>query len=106
MSEALAHGKLLNADSTERMFHIYPETAAHGMHYGYAQVIGERFGHKLQYHGGGITGFNSVLQRYPESGLVIAVLSNEDVEGSPEPVKSWELGDGLARIWFEEAASD
>src|SRR5579884_3577087 len=98
-SEALAHGKLLNSDSTQKMFATYPETAAYGMHYGYGIVMGERFGHKLQYHGGGITGFNSVLQRYPESGLVIIVFSNLDLD-STNGTPSWSVGDGLAKIWF------
>jgi hypothetical protein len=68
-NEALAHQKLLNADSTQRMLSVYPETVLQGMHYGYAVVLAEHFGHKLQYHGGGITGFQSVLQRYPDVGL-------------------------------------
>jgi hypothetical protein len=72
------------------------------MHYGYAVVLAERFGHKLQYHGGGITGFQSVLQRYPDVGLVIAILSNvDDTDSSPEAVAPWTLGDGLAKIWFD-----
>jgi D-alanyl-D-alanine carboxypeptidase len=100
-AEALAHGKLLNADSSRRMFDIYPETAAYGMHYGYGVVIGERFGHKLQYHGGGIKGFNSVLQSYPEAGMVIVVLSNLDLDTTPPPPASWAVGDGFAKIWFE-----
>jgi D-alanyl-D-alanine carboxypeptidase len=100
-SEALAHGKLLNADSSKRMTAIYPETAAYGMHYGYGIVIGERFGHQLQYHGGGIKGFNSVLQRYPENGMVIVVLSNEDLDSSPALLTTWNLGDGLAKIVFD-----
>jgi CubicO group peptidase (beta-lactamase class C family) len=100
-SEALANRKLLNADSTQKMFAIYPETAAYGMHYGYGIVVGERFGHKLQYHGGGIKGFNSVLQRYPEVGLVIVVFSNLDLVPASSPIASWNLGDGLAKIWFE-----
>jgi CubicO group peptidase (beta-lactamase class C family) len=100
-AEALAHGKLLNADSSKRMVDVYPETAAYGMHYGYAVVIGERFGHKLQYHGGGIKGFNSVLQSYPEVGMVIVVLSNLDLDTTPAPPASWNVGDGLARIWFD-----
>lgn len=57
-SEALAHQKLLNADSTRRMFSVYPETVLQGMHYGYAVVLAQRFGRLLQYHGGGITGFS------------------------------------------------
>jgi CubicO group peptidase (beta-lactamase class C family) len=71
------------------------------MHYGYGVVIGERFGHKLQYHGGGIKGFNSVLQRYPEDGMVIVVVSNLDLDSSPAPLATWNLGDGLAKIWFD-----
>jgi D-alanyl-D-alanine carboxypeptidase len=104
-SEALAHGKLLKADSTARMFTIYTETELKGMHYGYAIVLANRFGHPLQYHAGGIKGFTSVLQRYPDVGLVIVVLSNLD-EGSssPTPTLSWDLGDSLAQIWFRSVA--
>jgi D-alanyl-D-alanine carboxypeptidase len=102
-NEALAHQRLLNADSTQRMLSVYPETALQGMHYGYAVVLAERFGHKLQYHGGGITGFQSVLQRYPDVGLVIAILSNVDSgnDSSSQAVAPWTLGDGLAKIWFD-----
>jgi len=101
-NEALAHQKLLNIDSTQRMLSVYPETVLQGMHYGYAVVLAERLGHKLQYHGGGITGFQSVLQRYPDVGLVIAILSNVDpgTDSSSEVVAPWTLGDGLAKIWF------
>ncbi len=101
-SEALAHQKLLNADSTQRMLAVYPETLVQGMHYGYAVSLAERFGHTLQYHGGGITGFQSVLQRYPDIGLVIAILSNVDsgADSASEAVAPWGLGDGLAKIWF------
>jgi len=103
-SESLAHQKLLNTDSTRRMFSVYPEAVVQGMHYGYAVTLTERFGHAIQYHGGGITGFQSVLQRYPESGLVIAVLSNEDSndDSSSGPIAPWNLADGLARIWFAD----
>jgi CubicO group peptidase (beta-lactamase class C family) len=103
-SEALAHGTLLNADSMDRMFRVYPEAVSQDpyqviAHYGYGVVLGERFGHKLQYHGGGFSGFNSVLQRYPDVNMVIAVLSNFDSDSDVLP--SWTLGDGLAKIWFE-----
>jgi D-alanyl-D-alanine carboxypeptidase len=101
-SEALAHQKLLNPDSTQRMVTVYPETLIQGMHYGYAVSLAERFGHPLQYHGGGITGFQSVLQRYPDVGLVIAILSNVDSgDDSPsELIAPWTLGDKLAQICF------
>jgi len=98
-SDALAQGKLLNSESTERIYRVYPETILQGMHYGYGIVLAERFGHKLQYHSGGITGYNSVLQRYPDLRVVVAVLSNLDSDSDVLP--SWTLGDGLAKIWFE-----
>lgn len=103
-SEALAHEKLLNADSTARMLTIYPETELEGMHYGYAVVLANRFGHPLQYHGGGVKGFTSVLQRYSDVGLVIVVLSNLDGDSSPPPTQSWDLGDALAQIWFHSVS--
>jgi D-alanyl-D-alanine carboxypeptidase len=99
-SEALAHGELLNPDSTNRMLAVYPETLIQEMHYGYGVVLARRFGHDLQYHGGGIKGFTSVLQRYPQTGLVIAVMSNLDGDSSPSPIQGWVLGDALAQIWF------
>lgn len=103
-SDALAHGDLLNADSTERMYRVYPEAVSQdpyhrNAHYGYGVVLADRFGHNLQYHGGGYSGFNSVLQRYPDVNLVIAVLSNLDSDSDAIP--SWTLADGLAKIWFE-----
>jgi hypothetical protein len=58
------------------------------MRYGYGVVLGERFGHELQYHGGGIKGFTWVLQRYPQAGLVIVVISNLDGDTSPHPSKA------------------
>jgi D-alanyl-D-alanine carboxypeptidase len=104
-SEALAHEKLLSKDSTTRMLTIYPETELEHMHYGYAVVLANRFGHPLQYHGGGIKGFTSVLQRYPDVGLVIVVLLNLDGDSSPTPTQSWEVGDALAQIWFGFSAN-
>lgn len=106
-SEAMAHNELLNADSTSRVYDTYPGGVSgddphhQTAHYGYGVVLTERFGHQLQYHGGGIRGFNSVLQRYPDMNLVIAVLSNLDSDLMP----SWTLADSLARIWFESNQS-
>ncbi len=101
-SEAMAHNKLLNSDSAARVYGLYPEAVAkdpHNQvgHYGYGIVLTERFRHQIQYHGGGIRGFNSVLQRYPEKKLVLAVLSNLDSDLLP----SWTLADSLAEIWFK-----
>lgn len=95
-NEALAHsGKLLSADSLKQMFTEYPEATHEGQHYGYGVVISrQKFGRLLYYHGGGVQGFSSVIQRYPEERLCIVVLSNL------EPYKPWELGDHIAADIF------
>lgn len=96
---AILHESILSTGSTERMFRIYPETLLQGMHYGYGIVLAERFGRPLYYHGGGITGFSSVLQMYPQDELIIAVLSNMDSDSAQ--VQSWTVGDHLAAICLQ-----
>lgn len=91
-NEALANGKLLSSASQKLMFGIYPETGVKNSHYGYGVVMTERFGQQLYYHGGGVFGFASSIQRYPAKNLCIVVLSNLEI------VKPWEIGDGLAEM--------
>jgi CubicO group peptidase (beta-lactamase class C family) len=95
-NEALAHpGKLLSADSLNQMFTEYPEAVHQGQHYGYGVVISrQKFGKLLYYHGGGVEGFSSSIQRYPEEGLCIVVLSNLAT------YNPWELGDHIAADIF------
>lgn len=95
-SEALAHpGKLLREDSLRQMYMEFPEAEHQGQHYGYGVVISrQKFGKLLYYHGGGVEGFSSVIQRYPEEHLCIVVLSNL------ETYKPWELGDHIAADIF------
>lgn len=95
-NEALAHpGKLLTADSLKHMFTEYPEAIHEGQHYGYGIVISrQKFGRLLYYHGGGVNGFSSVIQRYPDEQLCIVVLSNLAT------YKPWELGDHIAANIF------
>lgn len=95
-NEALARpGKLLSADSLKQMFTEYPEATHEGQHYGYGVVISrQKFGRLLYYHGGGVEGFSSVIQRYPGDRLCIVVLSNL------ESYKPWELGDHIAADIF------
>jgi len=95
-NEALSHsGKLLSADSLKQMFTEYPEATHEGQHYGYGVVISrQKFGRMLYYHGGGVDGFSSVIQRYPEERLCIVVLSNL------ASYKPWELGDHIAADVF------
>jgi len=78
------------------MFQIYPETAINGAHYGYGVVLTERFGQSLYYHGGGINGFTSAIQRYPKANLCVVVLSND------EDVKSWDVATSLAGLLLKK----
>ena len=58
--------KLLTADSLAQMFAVYTETTAYGgQNYGYGVVLTHKFSRLLYYHGGGVNGFESVIQRYP-----------------------------------------
>jgi CubicO group peptidase (beta-lactamase class C family) len=95
-NEALAeNGKLLSADSLKQMFTEYPEATHEGQHYGYGIVISRlKFGKLLYYHGGGVDGFSSVIQRYPNDRVCIVILSNFD------SYKPWELGDHIASDLF------
>jgi CubicO group peptidase (beta-lactamase class C family) len=95
-SEALTeNGKLLSTESLKQMFTEYPEATHEGQHYGYGVVISRlKFGRLLYYHGGGVNGFSSSIQRYPEGRVCIVVLSNF---GSYKP---WELGDHIASDLF------
>jgi D-alanyl-D-alanine carboxypeptidase len=95
-NEALTqNGKLLSAESLKQMFTEYPEATHEGQHYGYGIVISRlKFGRLLYYHGGGVEGFSSVIQRYPEDRVCIVILSNFD------SYKPWELGDHIASDLF------
>jgi CubicO group peptidase (beta-lactamase class C family) len=97
-NEALAeNGKLLSADSLKQMFTEYPEAVHEGQHYGYGVVISRlKFGRLLYYHGGGVEGFSSSIQRYPNDRACIVVLSNLD------SYKPWELGDHIASDLFNQ----
>jgi hypothetical protein len=77
------------------MFAVYPETTAYGgQNYGYGVVITHRFGKLLYYHGGGVMGFESSIQRYPGERLCIVVLSNLD------PSEPWKASDRMASYLF------
>lgn len=98
-NEALTeNGKLLSADSLKQMFTEYSEATHEGQHYGYGVVISRlKFGRLLYYHGGGVEGFSSSIQRYPNDRVCIVVLSNLD------SYKPWELGDHIASDLFNQS---
>jgi CubicO group peptidase (beta-lactamase class C family) len=95
-NEALAtDGKLLSSASLKEMFTEYPEATHEGQHYGYGVVISRlKFGRLLYYHGGGVEGFSSSIQRYPNDRVCIVILSNL------ASYKPWELGDHIASDVF------
>jgi CubicO group peptidase (beta-lactamase class C family) len=100
-NEALADtGKLLSSDSLKQMFTEYSEAVHEGQHYGYGVVISRlKFGKLLYYHGGGVDGFSSSIQRYPDERVCIVILSNL------ESYKPWELGDHIASDLFSRPLS-
>jgi CubicO group peptidase (beta-lactamase class C family) len=71
---ALAAGRIVKPASYTAM--ITPEGAASASRYGYGLVMDSLGGRTRVQHGGGINGFNSMLQYYPADTLSIAVLGN------------------------------
>jgi CubicO group peptidase (beta-lactamase class C family) len=71
---ALASGRVVKPASYTAM--ITPEGAAVRSRYGYGLGRDTVFGHQRVQHGGGINGFNSMLQHFPDDSLIIVVLGN------------------------------
>src|SRR5688572_24682809 len=71
---ALAAGRVVKAESYTSM--ISPQGAASDRGYGYGLVKDTLAGRTRVQHGGGINGFNSMLQYFPAETLSIAVLAN------------------------------
>ena len=69
-NQALEERKLISEMSYQRMYTPVKED------YAYGWVIGESFGHKEVFHGGGISGFESLFIRYPKQRVCIAILAN------------------------------
>ena len=82
---ALERRELLSGASYRQMF--APGTLASGMpagftfggaraHYGFGWFLTSHGGRTLHTHGGAIAGFSSILNRFPDDGYAIVVLSN------------------------------
>ncbi|HKQ77836.1 MAG TPA: serine hydrolase domain-containing protein [Blastocatellia bacterium] len=91
-SEALFGGRLLSAKALEVMTTPYKGDHAYGL------FLTRVFNRKLIYHGGGISGFNSNLARFPEEKITIVALRNTDF-GEPSPDT---IADALAAILLGE----
>jgi CubicO group peptidase (beta-lactamase class C family) len=68
--QGLFGGKVLQAASLEKMTTPFKNNYAFGL------GVSTESGHKLISHGGGIQGFNTELEYYPEDKLTVVVLSN------------------------------
>ncbi|HOX27200.1 MAG TPA: serine hydrolase [Candidatus Krumholzibacteria bacterium] len=88
--QALHGDAVLTAGSKRQMFTPVLQD------YGYGWMMLERAGHRLIFHNGGIDGFTSHLARYPDDGLTIVVLCNN------EAVDASGVGFALAAIMFDQ----
>ncbi len=68
--QALAGGKLLSAKSYEKMYTPFKNN------YAYGWAVAPRFNRKTIGHGGGINGFSTMINRYPDDNVCFIVLSN------------------------------
>jgi CubicO group peptidase (beta-lactamase class C family) len=67
---ALKAGKLVSKSAMAAMFKPFKDN------YAYGWAIGDRKGHKQIGHGGGINGFATDFERYPNEDVCVAVLCN------------------------------
>jgi len=73
--QALYTEKLVPRKSLDAMF------TPHKGNYGYGWMIDKKFGQTRYEHGGGIMGFVTIIERYPDEKLLVVALSN--LENSP-----------------------
>ncbi len=90
LDQALRTGALLSPESHAEM--IRPERNQYGLGW----FLGNRAGHAHIGHGGGINGFATAFDRYPEDKLCVVVLSNLE-NSQVEPI-----AENLAKIAFGE----
>jgi hypothetical protein len=75
---ALQDGKLLNARYTEMALSGQVSTKTSGVRYGFGMVERVVNGTRIVGHSGGGPGIESVLDIYPDSGYVAAIMTNYD----------------------------
>jgi CubicO group peptidase (beta-lactamase class C family) len=75
-SRALSQERLLSKDQLETLWK--PQTKAGPVGYGYLFAVGNSAGHRWVGHNGGAPGIAAEFLHYPEDGLVVVVLANQD----------------------------
>ncbi|HEY2532836.1 MAG TPA: serine hydrolase [Xanthobacteraceae bacterium] len=83
--QALSGGKVLGPGTLQAMFTDY------GHQYGFGWGVRKQLERRLGTHGGGINGFRSTLDRYPDDKLTVIVLAN--VEAAPADKIARELAE-------------
>ncbi|WP_372785828.1 serine hydrolase [Phenylobacterium sp.] len=89
--QALQSGKILKPASVAAMF------TDQGFGYGYGQFISKVNGRRMWAHAGGINGFSTDLVLFPDQGLSLVILSNND----QAPIDR--LFDRLSGFYFDPA---
>ena len=81
-NQAIAQGKLLNPESWQRMSTSYRLRGSRPTGHGYGLFIRSVHGKTAIEHGGDIGGFSADAIRFPQEGIFIAMLTNDDA-GAP-----------------------
>jgi D-alanyl-D-alanine carboxypeptidase len=89
--QAIVAGRVLNENSLALMHAKGRLNSGKEFNYGMGVFIRELANRKVIRHGGGISGFRSDLAWYPESGYIIAVVTNSD------NAKASQISDRIAR---------
>lgn len=84
-SKALAEGRLLPRETLETLWQPHVQTGPMG--YGYLFSVGGRPGRRFVGHNGGAPGISAEFLHYPDDGLAIVVLANQDQ--AAEPMREW-----------------
>lgn len=84
-SRALADGRLLPREKLETLWQAHVQTGPMG--YGYLFSVGDRPGRRFVGHNGGAPGISAEFLHYPDHGLAIVVLANQD--HAAEPMREW-----------------
>lgn len=100
-ADALATGKVVSAASYKLMSTPFKLASGGSSDYGFGLIIDSLDGHARIQHGGDIFGFNSMLARFPDDGITVAVMSNS------QSISSTRVANGLSRaaLGLAEAAA-
>lgn len=90
-ADALAAGRVVSPASYKLMSTPFKLVGGGANDYGFGLFIDSLGGHARIQHGGDIFGFNSMLARFPDDGVTVAVISNS------RSISSTRVANGLSR---------